>query len=190
MIGRRVKASPRATMATRGARGETTLSTPVTMRGAAKINGKTWSFISGGYYILATQRPVIPAKGPGPGFATESVRAAVEAMLTAPVVPVSTCGGKALRDLAHFATKEAVARGEDGLPMVVGGGVFNICELATPAVFARPDERVTIARSGETLRIDGESFRFVLMRLGDDVEPIGEIGNPADLGAFAPKGDA
>ena len=166
----RAKVNPMATMATRHA-GGVTLTTPVAVRGVVKVAGKPWPFVCGSYYVLATQRPVMPAKGPGPRMATEVERANIEALLNAPVTEVTTCGGKDLRAIAQFATDQA----------------FNLCELTLPAAFAHATERVVIGRSDEMLRVDGDTFRFALMKCVAD--PMGELGG-RDFAAMATAGDA
>lgn len=182
----RTKVNPMATMATRHA-GGVTLTTPVAVRGVVKVAGKPWPFVCGSYYVLATQRPVMPAKGPGPRMATEVERANIEALLNAPVTEVTTCDGKDLRAIAQFATDQAEENQVTGLPITVGGEVFNLCELTLPAAFAHATERVVIGRSDEMLRVDGDTFRFALMKCVAD--PMGELGG-RDFAAMATAGDA
>lgn len=185
-MDKRTKVNPMATMATRHP-GGVTLATPVAVRGVVKVAGKAWPFICGSYYVLATQRSVMPAKGPGPRMASEVERANVEALLNAPITEVTACNGKDLRSIATFATDQAEENQVTGLPITVGGEVFNLCELTLPASLARATERVVIGRADEMLRVDGETFRFALMKCV--AEPMGELGG-MDLAAMVTAGDA
>lgn len=154
-------------------------------RGAVKIDGATWPYLQGGFYVVAFDRMPVALKGATLPFDSEAIRATAASYLSgARDREHLTMSGRQFRELHRAFTDAAIAGGLDSIPVGIGDRVYNFLALALALAAVADDETVHIGfRGDDVLRIDAPRMRLALMCMTDG-EAMAELLNKEQLDAL------